>query len=115
MAARRAVAAGTVMAAEVSRRLVAFQRDVARVRRILARAGLPVQGAPLPAARYLDLMGHDQEGGGRQAAPGAVWQQLGRAGDLGDCAQAEIIGAIEACCAEPVPYAVNEHNPAAVA
>ena len=56
-----AVAAGTVMAAELSRRLGWLSdQDVARIRRIFARAGLPVRGAPLGAARYLDLMGHDK-------------------------------------------------------
>lgn len=93
-----AVAAGTVMAAEVSQRLGWLAgEDVARVRRIFARAGLPVQGAPLGAARYLDLMGHDKKVvAGRLRL--VLLRQLGLAVTWADAPQAEIIDAIEACC-----------------
>lgn len=93
-----AVAAGTVMAAELSRRLGWINdRDVARVRRLLSRAGLPVQGAPLGAARYLELMGHDKKVvGGRLRL--VLLRQLGSAVTWADAPQAEIISAIEACC-----------------
>ncbi len=57
-----AVAAGTVMAAELSARLGWLTgADVERVRHLLVRAGLPVVGAELGADRYLDLMGHDKK------------------------------------------------------
>lgn len=93
-----AVAAGTVMAAELSRRLGWLaEEDVVRIRRIFARAGLPVQGAALPAARYLDLMGHDKKVvAGRLRL--VLLRQLGRAVTWADAPQAEIVAAIEACC-----------------
>lgn len=93
-----AVAAGTVMAAEVSRRLGWLaDQDVARIRRIFTRAGLPLQGAPLTAARYLDLMGHDKKVvAGRLRL--VLLQQLGRAVTSSDAPQADIISAIEDCC-----------------
>jgi 3-dehydroquinate synthase len=60
------VAAGMVLAAETSRALGHLsEADVARVRRILVRARLPVDPPRLPFAQWLDLMGHDKkvEGG----------------------------------------------------
>src|SRR5574340_509117 len=57
-----AVGAGTVMAAELSRRMGWLTaNDVARIRDILARAGLPVAGPPLGADRYLELMSLDKK------------------------------------------------------
>lgn len=57
-----AVAAGAVMAADLSRRLGWLgDNDVARVRDIHVRAGLPVKGAALGADRYLELMAHDKK------------------------------------------------------
>ncbi len=93
-----AVAAGTLMAAEVSRRQGWLaEEDVARIRRIFARAGLPVQGAAFPATRYLDLMGHDKKVvAGRLRL--VLLRQLGRAVIWADAPQAEITAAIEACC-----------------
>ena len=93
-----AVAAGTVMAAELSCRLGWItDSDVARVRRLLERAGLPVAGAPLGAAHYIELMGHDKKVvGGRLRL--VLLRQLGRAVTSADAPQADIIAAIEACC-----------------
>ncbi len=93
-----AVAAGTVMAAELSRRLGWLSdQDVARIRRIFARAGLPVRGAPLGAARYLDLMGHDKKVvAGRLRL--VLLRELGRAVTYAEARQADIIDAIEVCC-----------------
>lgn len=93
-----AVAAGTVMAAELSRRLGWLEPDdVARIRRLLTRARLPVQGAALGAARYLDLMGHD-----KKVVAGklrlVLLRALGHAVTWADAPQAEIIAAIESCC-----------------
>ncbi|MEW6687905.1 MAG: 3-dehydroquinate synthase [Pseudomonadota bacterium] len=60
-----AVAAGMVMAAELSARAGALPRqDVARVRALIARAGLPVRGPGLAADRYLELMQVDKKAAG---------------------------------------------------
>jgi 3-dehydroquinate synthase len=57
-----AVAAGMMMAADLSARLGHLPAaDVERVRRIIARAGLPVSGPALGAARYLQLMRVDKK------------------------------------------------------
>ncbi|MBX9811537.1 MAG: 3-dehydroquinate synthase [Burkholderiales bacterium] len=61
-----AVAAGMVLAAELSQRLGLVGRDdVERITDILARAKLPVAAPDLGIERYLELMGHDKkvEGG----------------------------------------------------
>jgi 3-dehydroquinate synthase len=61
-----AVAAGMAIAARVSERLGLLDRSaVDRTVGLLARARLPVQGPPLGAKRYIELMGHDKkvEGG----------------------------------------------------
>jgi 3-dehydroquinate synthase len=57
-----AVAAGMVMAAELSQRegLLA-QKDVVRIRRLVERAGLPVRGPDLPPERLVELMGVDKK------------------------------------------------------
>jgi 3-dehydroquinate synthase len=60
------VAAGTVMAAELSQRLGWIDSpDVARIRKLFERAGLPTVAPVLGMDKYLDLMGLDQkvEGG----------------------------------------------------
>jgi 3-dehydroquinate synthase len=58
-----AVAAGTVMAADLSARLGWISRaDVRRIEDLFLRAGLPVHGpADLPPERYLELMAHDKK------------------------------------------------------
>ena len=57
-----AVAAGMVMAADLSRRLGWLDGgDVERVRSLLARAGLPLAAPPIGAARALALMGMDKK------------------------------------------------------
>ena len=58
-----AVAAGMVMAAELSMRAGLLDKgDVQRVRELIARAGLPVAGpAELPPERYLELMAIDKK------------------------------------------------------
>ena len=95
-----AVAAGTMMAAELSRRLGWLSAaDVARVRALLRRAGLPVTGPDLGAARYLELMSHD-----KKVIAGSMRLVLLRA--LGDAVthaaapRQEVVAAIEACCHE---------------
>ena len=57
-----AVAAGMVIAARVSRHMGLLSAgEVARIRRLLARAGLPVQAPALGYSRYLALMGGDKK------------------------------------------------------
>jgi 3-dehydroquinate synthase len=57
-----AVAAGTMMAAELSCRLGWIGvADVARVEQLLVRAGLPVCGPAMGAESYLELMQHDKK------------------------------------------------------
>ena len=57
-----AVAAGMVMAADLSARLGMLDRPAAeRLRRLLERAGLPVTGPQLGPERYLDLMAIDKK------------------------------------------------------
>jgi 3-dehydroquinate synthase len=57
-----AVAAGMVMAADLSARLGHLTRtDVERVSTLIARAGLPVTGPALGAARYFELMRVDKK------------------------------------------------------
>jgi len=60
------VAAGTMMAADLSRRMGWIsEQDVARVRTLFERASLPVTAPDLGMERYLDYMGMDKkvEGG----------------------------------------------------
>jgi 3-dehydroquinate synthase len=93
-----AVAAGTVMAAELSRRLGWLTAaDVERVTAMFAAAHLPVRGAALGADRYLDLMGHDKKVvGGRLRL--VLLRRLGEAVTWADTPDAEIRAAIAACC-----------------
>jgi len=60
-----AVATGMVMASELSARAGMLSReDAERVRRLIARAGLPVQGPNLGIDRYLELMQVDKKASG---------------------------------------------------
>lgn len=60
-----AVAAGMVMAAELSARAGTLARtDAERVKALVARAGLPVRGPGLGAERYLELMQGDKKAAG---------------------------------------------------
>jgi len=57
-----AVAAGTMLAADLSRRLGWLSADeVARIRKLLVAAKLPVDAPDLGVERYLDLMGMDKK------------------------------------------------------
>ena len=57
-----AVAAGMVMAAELSRRLgLIDEQDLVRVRTLVSRAGLPVAGPRLPPEQLLELMAVDKK------------------------------------------------------
>lgn len=93
-----AVAAGTLMAVELSRRLGWLSAaDVDRVRALHQLAGLPVYGPELGAARYLELMSHD-----KKVIAGALrlvlLKALGDAVTCTDVPENEIVAAIEACC-----------------
>ena len=93
-----AVAAGTMMAAELSLRLGWLAReDIERVATLFARAGLPVWGPRLGVARYLDLMAHDKkvEAGKLRLV---LLREVGRAVIHGDAAPEDIAAAIEARC-----------------
>jgi 3-dehydroquinate synthase len=94
-----AVAAGTMMAVALSRRLGWLaEADCERVRQLFERARLPVVGPLLGADRYLDLMGHDKKViAGRLRL--VLLKRLGEAVTFGDAPQAEIRAAIDACCA----------------
>jgi 3-dehydroquinate synthase len=79
-----AIAAGMVMAAELSARLgLIAGTDVERVRKLMGRAGLPVAGPALSADRMLELMAVD-----KKAAKGkirfVVLESIGRARLQGD-------------------------------
>lgn len=93
-----AVAAGAVMAAELSARLgMLDQAAVARVRTIHERAGLPVKGPALGAKKYVELMLHDkkvQDGRLRLI----LLQSVGRATIHDQAPMDEIEAAISACC-----------------
>jgi 3-dehydroquinate synthase len=94
-----AVAAGMVMAVELSRRLGWLDvSDVDRVRRLLWRARLPTVGASLPVDRYMDLMGHDKKviAGNLRLV---LLKSLGEAVTCGDAPPDQIHAAITACCA----------------
>ena len=94
-----AVAAGTVMAADLSRRLGWLNdADVARVRTVLERAGLPVVGPALGADRYLELMSHD-----KKVSDGTLrlvlLKGIGRAVVSAEATRDQMRASIEACCA----------------
>jgi len=60
-----AVAAGMVMAAELSMRAGLLSReDASRAKALIARAGLPVKGPALATERYLELMQVDKKAAG---------------------------------------------------
>jgi 3-dehydroquinate synthase len=93
-----AVAAGTVMAADLSRRLGWLnEQDVARVRKLLEQAGLPVVAPRLGVQKYLELMGLD-----KKVADGKIrfvlLQALGKAVMTGDVPQSLLEQTLESCC-----------------
>jgi 3-dehydroquinate synthase len=79
-----AVAAGLLMATDMSGRIGGVTPDtVARLRRLLERAGLPLRAPPIGAARALDFMRVDKKiQGGRIRL--VLLQALGRAVVTGD-------------------------------
>ena len=96
-----AVAAGTMMAADLSLHLGWLEAaDVARVEALFLRAGLPVRGAAMDPERYLELMRHDkkvQDGHLRLVLLRSVGQAV-----LSDLASdAQILAAIGGRCERP--------------
>jgi 3-dehydroquinate synthase len=93
-----AVAAGTMMAAELSHRLGWISaQDVVRIQDLHRRAGLPVHGPALPAAKYLDLMAHDKKvESGRLRL--VLLRSIGCAVIHGEAPAEAIVAAIEARC-----------------
>lgn len=89
-----AVAAGMVLAAELSQRLGHLsEHDVARVTDLLRRARLPVRAPDLGLERYLELMGHDKKvEGGRLKF--VLLEKIGAAfvGEAPERSLAEILG-----------------------
>jgi 3-dehydroquinate synthase len=94
-----AVAAGVVMAAELSARLgMLSEADVERIRRLFERAGLPVKGPALGAKRYVELMRHDKKvEDGRLRL--VLLQRIGQAVIRDDASIDDIEASITACCA----------------
>jgi len=91
------VAAGTMMAAELSRRLGWLSAaDVDRVRTLFEHAGLPVTGPDLGPARYLELMSHDKKvlSGNLRLI---LLKSLGAAVTAADVPQEDIVAAIVSC------------------
>lgn len=93
-----AVAAGTVMAADLSARLGWLnQEDVVRVTQLFTLAGLPTQGPAMPTDDYLALMQHD-----KKVIDGelrlVLLQALGRAVVSAEASSAQISTSIRACC-----------------
>ncbi|MBS3916566.1 MAG: 3-dehydroquinate synthase [Sulfuritalea sp.] len=93
-----AVAAGTVMAAELSRRMGWLSSaDCARIAVLLQRAGLPTQGPALGAERYLDLMALDKKViGGKMRL--VLLRKIGEGVVSAEADSRAICAAIEGCC-----------------
>lgn len=93
-----AVAAGTMMAADLSCRLGWLQEeDVLRIRDLFKRAKLPVQGPQMPTNKYLELMGLD-----KKVAAGKIryvlLKALGQAVMTSEVPESKVVEALEACC-----------------
>lgn len=93
-----AIAAGTLIAAELSHQLGWLdEKTVNRIEHIFVRAGLPVFGPRLGAARYLELMSHDkkvQDGKLRLV----LLQEIGKAIVSDRASDTQISAAIETRC-----------------
>lgn len=91
-----AVAAGMMIAAELSARLGWIgAADVSRVEKILLRARLPVMAPAMPVATYLELMRHDKKvEGGRLRL--VLCREIGKAVVSDMATDAQIAAAIKA-------------------
>ena len=91
------VAAGTIMAADLSQRLGWISaQDVARIRKLYERAGLPAVAPDLGADKYLELMGLDKkvEGGKIRFV---LLKQIGNAVVYGEVPEKLLRQTLEAC------------------
>jgi 3-dehydroquinate synthase len=91
------VAAGTVMAADLSQRLGWIStQDVARIRKLLERARLPVVAPDLGVNKYLEFMGLDKkvEGGKMRFV---LLKKIGHAVVYGDVPPALLQQTLQAC------------------
>ncbi|HEU0282905.1 MAG TPA: 3-dehydroquinate synthase, partial [Gallionella sp.] len=91
------VAAGTIMAADLSQRLGWIgAQDVARIRSLFERAGLPIVAPDLGVEKYLELMELDKkvEGGKIRFV---LLRELGHAVVCGDVPPALLRQTLEAC------------------
>ncbi|MFA9459301.1 3-dehydroquinate synthase [Thiohalorhabdus methylotrophus] len=93
-----AVAAGMVMAAEVSRRAgLLSESDTQRITALLKASGLPVKGpADLATDRYLEIMGVDKKASGG-AVRYILLEGIGRAFMTAEVPEAVVREAIDAC------------------
>jgi 3-dehydroquinate synthase len=94
-----AVAAGTIMAADLSQRLGWISAaDVERVRALFVRANLPVISPDLGVEKYLEFMGHDKkvEGGKLRFV---LLKQIGHAVIEGNVPPELLQQTLEACVA----------------
>jgi shikimate kinase/3-dehydroquinate synthase len=94
------VAAGTVMAADLSQRLGWISgQDVARIRKLFERAGLPTVAPVLGTDKYLELMGLDKkvEGGKMRFV---LLKQIGRAVVDGEVPPELLQQTLQACVHE---------------
>jgi 3-dehydroquinate synthase len=94
-----AVAAGTIMAADLSQRLGWLSAgDVGRVRRLFERAGLPCAGPALGVEKYLQLMGLDKKVVGGKIRF-VLLKAMGNAVVSGDVPEDLLRATLEACVA----------------
>jgi len=94
-----AVAAGMVMASELSRRAgLLSDGQVARVRDLVARAGLPVQGPAIPAQSLLEWMQVDKKASGGHLRF-ILLSRIGAAEIRNDLDESAILEAIRSCSA----------------
>jgi len=91
------VAAGTIMAADLSQRLGWISaQDVARIRKLFERARLPVVAPDLGVEQYLDWMGLDKKvEGGRMRF--VLLKQVGHAVVAGDVSEELLRQTLKAC------------------
>ena len=92
-----AVAAGTLMAAELSARLGWLVReDVERIARLSVRIGVPVRGPEMALEKYIELMQHD-----KKVQAGKIrlvlLKRIGQAVVVDTVTTTEIAEAIQAC------------------
>jgi 3-dehydroquinate synthase len=92
-----AVGTGMVMAAELSARAgMLGEQGISRVRNLVARAGLPVEGPAIAIDRYLELMAVDKKSAGGKIRF-ILLEAIGRAVLRGGMDEAWIRQAIDAC------------------